>query len=155
MFSELLKTLRTDRGLTQGQLAKEVGVSSGNIGDWEIGRSKPGYNALAALARVFDVSADYLLELTPTVKTGVDLEDYKEAQGLVCDGSPLSDAETDLVAMFRLLPSREQEDAFDYVYFKYKKFVEQKKMSIFWTYAEGRKSGGINTLLDDEKSAPA
>ena len=47
--------------------------------------------------------------------------------------------------MFRLLPSHEQEDVFDLVYFKYKKYVEKKMESIYWTYAEG--SG-------DEKSGP-
>lgn len=71
-----------------------------------------------------------------------DLEAVKQEQGLVCDGSPLTDAETDLVAMFRLLPSYEQEDLFDLVYFKYKKHVEQKKESIYWTYFdENIKSG--------------
>ena len=63
MFSELIKSLRAKSGLSQSALAKSVGVSPGNVGDWETGRSKPGYNALAALTRVFDVSADYLLEL--------------------------------------------------------------------------------------------
>lgn len=65
VFSSILKTLRTEKGVSQTQLAKEIGVSAGNIGDWEIGRSKPGYVALAALARFFEVSADYLLELSP------------------------------------------------------------------------------------------
>lgn len=55
MFSALLKKLRSEKNLTQGQLAKEVGVSPGNVGDWETGKSKPGYNALASLARIFEV----------------------------------------------------------------------------------------------------
>ena len=66
MFSALLKKLRSEKNLTQGQLAKEVGVSPGNVGDWETGKSKPGYNALASLARIFEVSADYLLEIEPS-----------------------------------------------------------------------------------------
>lgn len=61
MFNTLLKELRSQNGLTQGQLAKAAGVSPGNVGDWESGKSKPGYNALASLARIFDVSADYFL----------------------------------------------------------------------------------------------
>lgn len=65
MFNTLLKELRAKNGMTQGQLAKAAGVSPGNVGDWESGKSKPGYNALASLARIFDVSADYLLELSP------------------------------------------------------------------------------------------
>lgn len=151
MFSELIKSLRAKSGLSQSALAKSVGVSPGNVGDWETGRSKPGYNALAALTRVFDVSADYLLELdTSPVKTGgselLDLDALKEEQGLTCDGIPLDDLEIDLVAMFRLLPPSHQEEVFDLVYFKYKRHVEQKKESLFSEYRAGSAS---------EKSDPA
>lgn len=146
MFADLLKSLRNQKSISQPQLAKAVGVSPGNISDWETGRSKPGYVALAALSRFFEVSADYLLELNDNpVKTGIDLSGYKEEQGLTCDGSPLSDDEADLVAMFRLLPSHEREDLFDLTYFKYKKYVERKKESIYWTYFDES---------DDEKSGP-
>lgn len=149
MFSDLLKNLRTQKRITQPQLAKAVGVSPGNVSDWETGRSKPGYVALATLSRFFDVSADYLLELNSLpVKTGIDLSGYKTEQGLSCDGSPLTDEEADLVAMFRLLPSHEQEDIFDLVYFKYKKHVERKAESIYWTYADAntdKKSGPIQS----------
>lgn len=139
MFSEILKDLRSKSGISQGQLAKSVGVSPGNVSDWEVGKTKPGYVALAALARFFGVSADYLLELDAApVKTGVDLERVKLEQGLSCDGSPLEAEEADLIAMFRLLPSYEREDLFDLVYFKYKKHVEKKMESIYWTYAAER-----------------
>ena len=63
MFSKTLRTLRAEKGFSQGQLAKAINVSPGNVSDWETDKSKPGYNALAALARIFEVSADYLLEL--------------------------------------------------------------------------------------------
>ena len=140
MFNTLLKELRAQKGLTQGQLAKEAGVSPGNVGDWESGKSKPGYNALASLARIFDVSADYLLELTPEKTSSEDdshrrLDEFKREQGLTCDGSPLTAEETDLIAMYRLLPLYVREDTFDLVYFHYKKHVEKKEASIYWTYA--------------------
>ena len=135
MFSTLLKELRAKKGLTQGQLSKAVGVSPGNVGDWETGKSKPGYNALASLARIFEVSADYLLEIEHIPeKASISLAEYKTEQGLTCDGSPLSEDEVDLVAMYRLLPSLQQEELFDLTYFKYKRHVEQKKESIYWTY---------------------
>ena len=153
MFSELVKSLRTQRGISQTQLAKEIGVSAGNIGDWEIGRSKPGYAALASLSRFFEASADYLLELDISpVKTSGDtdelrrLNEFKEEQGLVCDGSPLDAEETDLVAMYRLLPSHVREDMFDQVFCLYRKYVERKRESIYWTYFD--ESG-------DEQSGPA
>ena len=147
LFADILKELRAKSGLSQGQLAKSVGVSPGNVSDWEVGKTKPGYVALSSLARFFEVSADYLLELdSEPVKKGNDLSAYKKEQGLTCDGSPLSDEEADLVAMFRLLPSHEREDLFDLTYFKYKKYVERKKESIYWTYFD--ESG-------DEKSGPS
>ena len=55
MFSDLLKNLRNQKRITQPQLAKAVGVSPGNISDWETGRSKPGYVALATLSRFLPV----------------------------------------------------------------------------------------------------
>ncbi len=64
MFSALLKKLRSEKNLTQGQLAKEVGVSPGNVGDWETGKSKPGYNALASLARIFEASTSSQPKIT-------------------------------------------------------------------------------------------
>jgi len=151
MFNTLLKELRAQKGLTQGQLAKAAGVSPGNVGDWESGKSKPGYNALASLTRIFDVYADYLLELTPE-KTSAEidethrLETIKEQQGLICDGSPLNDDETDLIAMYRLLPDYVQEDIFDLIYMQYKKHVEKKRVSIYSTYTKGKSGSG----MDDE-----
>lgn len=145
MFNVLLKELRSQHGMTQRQFAKAAGVSPGNVGDWESGKSKAGYNALAALARIFEVSADYLLELEmPLAKTIDNLERVKLEQGLLCDGSPLNNIEADLVAMFRLLPEEEREDIFDIVHLKYKRRIERKRKSIYWTYFEedsGEESG--------------
>lgn len=139
MFSDILKQLRAESGVSQGRLAKSIGVSGGNVSSWESGESKPGYTALCSLAQFFEVSADYLLELSPKKEGGEDdglrqLDDFKQEQGLTCDGSPLSSVETDLVAMFRLLPSLEREDVFDIVHLKYKRHVEKKRGSIYSTY---------------------
>lgn len=40
MFNVLLKELRAKKGMTQAQLAKAIGVSPGNVGDWETGKSQ-------------------------------------------------------------------------------------------------------------------
>ena len=64
MFSDVLKELRAKTGVSQLKLAKAIGVSNGNVGDWERGRSKPGYDAIVALSRFFGVSSDSLLELS-------------------------------------------------------------------------------------------
>lgn len=146
MFSALLKKLRSEKNLTQGQLAKEVGVSPGNVGDWETGKSKPGYNALASLARIFEVSADYLLEIEPSPAIACDdLFAHQKTAGLICDGSPLEGEEADLIAMYRLLPEEQREDIFDLVHLKYRKHVERKK-SLF--------TGRITTAAPQQKAAP-
>ena len=152
MFNTLLKELRSKKNMTQGQLAKEIGVSAGNVGDWETGKSKPGYNALASLARIFDVSADYLLELNIVLeKKSVNLSDFKVEQGLVCDDSPLDEMEADLVAMFRLLPEIHQDEIFDLLYFKYQRHIENKKGSISSTYRSG--SEQQKSSLNSEQKA--
>lgn len=151
MFSELLKSLRAEADLSQKRLAEIIGVSPGNVSDWESGKAKPGYNALAALADCFEVSADYLLELEPEKSGSVDgiqrLEEIKREQRLVCDSSPLDAEEADLVAMYRLLPDHKKEDVFDIICTLYQKHVERKKDSIYWTYKEDRdaKSGPVGS----------
>lgn len=41
MFTKRLKELRKARGLSQGALAKELGLSQQAVGKWETGRSTP------------------------------------------------------------------------------------------------------------------
>ena len=62
MFKDVLKHLRKQKNVTQLQLAEAIGVSAGNVGDWENGKSHPNYKALISLSNFFNVSADYLLE---------------------------------------------------------------------------------------------
>lgn len=63
-FSDTLVALRKARGLTQKQVATEIGLSEIAIQNYESGRRKPAYNALLALADYFDVSVDYLMGRT-------------------------------------------------------------------------------------------
>ena len=155
MFADILRQLRAESNISQGKLAKSIGVSGGNVSSWESGESKPGYTALCALAQFFEVSADYLLELSPKKEGDSDdalqfLEGIKKEQGLLCDGSPLDNIEADLIAMFRLLPSEEQEDIFDIVHLKYKRRVERKRESIYWTYFDESGNEQSGPAADDE-----
>jgi len=61
LFKDKFLQLRKDSGLTQPQLAIELGVSKGVISFWEIGRSEPSAYMLKKIALFFDVSTDYLL----------------------------------------------------------------------------------------------
>ena len=60
-FGEKLKALRTERGLTQEQLAARLYVSRTAVSKWETGGGSPNRDSLQAVARLFDVSVDDLL----------------------------------------------------------------------------------------------
>lgn len=63
-FGNTLKTLRTNRRLTQAQLGDLAGVATSAISSYESGSRYPSYDVLIRLARIFHVSTDYLLGLT-------------------------------------------------------------------------------------------
>ncbi|MBQ6727616.1 MAG: helix-turn-helix transcriptional regulator [Clostridia bacterium] len=56
-----LSEIRRQEGITQKQLAVALNVSSGNLCDWEKGRSEPDIERLIKLADYFDVSIDVLV----------------------------------------------------------------------------------------------
>ena len=63
IFAERLKELRTEKGLSQRELAKAVGLTQGAITHWENGVRSPSGEALILLAKYFGVTSDYLLGL--------------------------------------------------------------------------------------------
>lgn len=62
-FGERLKELRLEKGLTQKQLAKEIGNAQSAIVYWETNKQEPTISALKKLCNYFGVSADYLIGL--------------------------------------------------------------------------------------------
>lgn len=63
VFGEKLKEMRTERDLSQMELARKTGISQSAIAKWELGKTEPTASAIITLARFFDESADYLLGL--------------------------------------------------------------------------------------------
>lgn len=59
-FATQLKAIRKSKGLTQKQLAVDIGASERGIQQYELGERKPAFDVLIALADYFDVSLDYL-----------------------------------------------------------------------------------------------
>ncbi len=60
-FAANLKELRTNRHLSQDELARLAGLRQSNISAWELGRSLPLPDGLCALANALECSVDYLL----------------------------------------------------------------------------------------------
>ncbi len=63
MIGERIKELRTDRGISQRELGKAIGVSQKAVDYWERGVNEPKASYITLLANYFEVSADYLLGL--------------------------------------------------------------------------------------------
>ncbi len=62
-INKRIRELRVDAGLTTTKLAELIGVSQGNISDWENDKrnSTPTSKSLIAIATYFHVSLDWLL----------------------------------------------------------------------------------------------
>lgn len=60
-FNQKLQQLRTQKGLTQEQLAEKVCVSRVAVSKWESGRGYPNLDSLKKLSEIFSISVDELL----------------------------------------------------------------------------------------------
>ena len=78
-FGNYIFELRSRAGLSQSELAAEVGVTNKAVSKWEVGKAKPSVETIRKLAALFQVSVDDLLkkreeenqvEITKIVITG-------------------------------------------------------------------------------------
>ncbi len=60
-FSERLKDLRKQAGLTQVDVAGKLGISQQAYASWERGAKKPTQENLVKIAQILNVSVDYLV----------------------------------------------------------------------------------------------
>ena len=72
MIYDKIKLLRERKGLTQAELARQLGVTRSGVNAWEMGISIPSTQYIVELAQFFDVSADYLLGLEHTATVSVE-----------------------------------------------------------------------------------
>ncbi len=61
-IGERLIYLLNRGSLSPSDFAKGISASTGNVGDWLAGRSKPGSKALLKISKFFNVSQEWLLE---------------------------------------------------------------------------------------------
>lgn len=69
-FSDNLRRLRKQAGLTQSELADMIFASPQSISRWESGESEPSVDGIRSLCRAFSVSAEKL------IGNGIDMCDY-------------------------------------------------------------------------------
>ena len=116
MLSEQLKIIRKANKFTQQGLADAIGIERSTYASYETGRNKPDVILLSKIAKVFDVSSDFILEIDTTVPLNV--EDipvqYKKKSGnqLV---STLSKEEKSVLAKYRLLSDDKKTELVDFL----------------------------------------
>ena len=75
-FGNTLKTLRLKERYTQAQLAQKLGLTKSVISAYETGLRLPSYDILINIAKIFNVSSDYLLGIEN--KREIDLSGLSE-----------------------------------------------------------------------------
>lgn len=126
IYERVLRLVQ-EQGLTVKQLERECDLANATVRRWET--QTPNIESVRRVAQRLRVSLDYL----------VNGSSPKDNEGLlVCDGVPLSELESDLVAMFRLIPDADKQTIFDFVKLKYE-LSTGEKISIYSTYTEENK----------------
>lgn len=78
MICDKIKELREAAGYSQSQLAKKLDVTRSSVNAWEMGLSTPTTQYIVALAKLFHVSADYLLGMKADLS--ISLNEYSEEE---------------------------------------------------------------------------
>lgn len=83
-LGEKIYQLRKNNGISQTELANQLGVSRQAVSKWELDESAPEIEKLVALAKLFSVSTDFLL--------GCDepQEQYREKEPTAAETAPVS-----------------------------------------------------------------
>ena len=102
---EKIKFLRKQKGITQGELAKELSVSKSTVAMYEIGKNFPNVEMLHKLCKALNTTGDYLIGLS-------DAPDKKFVPHKNIDLSP--DA-VQLINNYNKLNTSGKEKASDYV----------------------------------------
>lgn len=68
-IGDRIQSLRKARGLSQEELAAQIGVSRQAVSKWEAGQSQPDMDKVIALSHLFGVTTDFLLLPETEVKS--------------------------------------------------------------------------------------
>lgn len=77
-FGNVLKALRLKENMTQAALAQKLGLTKSVISAYETGLRLPSYDVLIHIAKIYNVSTDYLLGLEK--ENDIDLSGLSEEE---------------------------------------------------------------------------
>lgn len=105
-----LKQCRLAAGLSQQYVALTLGVKAPSVSNWESGKTNPTTENLSALAKLYNVSVDFLLGNVPN-------DDREQPEP-----TPLDQKRTEILQKLESLPEDKLEDVL-----RYAEFVAQRK----------------------------
>ena len=107
-FADVIKAVRRERRLSQREMARELKVSAGYVGQWELGLSKPSADVVRRICKTFGISEEeYVLRLAFAESAPEFLRDsivhYQTAHA-----ETLTPVEQQVLAQLRRLPPADQ-----------------------------------------------
>ena len=96
-FSQIVKSLRLERGWSQQEVADRAGLNKMTISQYENGKRKPSFEVIEALAEIFHVDMNYLLGYTDKIEKPAGDETDPAANKFLA----VTLAEIDLVEAYR------------------------------------------------------
>lgn len=78
MFSQNLQKIRSEKNLSQEQLADKIRVSRQTISAWESGKASPELDKITAISKLFSVSIDELVGEIKTEASNFDKKEYEK-----------------------------------------------------------------------------
>ena len=70
-LGQKIKKLRTEKGLTQKDLADDIHVTFQTVSKWENDENEPDVSTIRELAKLFGCTLDYLLSEEEEIKTNI------------------------------------------------------------------------------------
>lgn len=126
-LGEYLRVLRTHQGYSQEFVATNLNIIRQTYSHYETGRILPPLDTICALAELYKVPIDSLLNLAIQTDSKQKSNVLSESFNITQNQIHLSTKETELVNYFRLLDKRDQEDILDYIKIKSQKAVKRNK----------------------------
>ena len=106
----MISTLRKEKGMTQLELAEQMGVTDKAVSKWERDLSFPDINSIPKLAEIFEVSVDELMQVKTETKENIGNNKVTEIVDTALKG--ISIAMGIAVAVLSILGELETKSAF-------------------------------------------
>lgn len=97
-----LYELRTEKGLSQRNIAKILNISQGTYNNWENGKTEPSIAQLIELSKFFEISVDYLIS-------------NSDDAGIINYNKSITEYEKALLDNFNQLPPTLQNNIFELI----------------------------------------